>query len=243
MHDSTTSLPLTRLADGRLGLRSGLPVTVREPAAPSGSLTPPVLDFVSSNERVDRFDEIILAGGWRLENYRRNPVFQNAHQYGDVIHTLGRAVITEVRSGGTGSASPHLFQRIEFAVDVNPLARIAYGLYKSKFLNAVSVGFIPLRWETPADPEKAGYQRKYLEQELLEVSAVGIPANPDALQFGLKAGAVQKADLKALLELLRTLFRSEPAVSESHAGASGFRSNEAQLLQLARAVRQILRRT
>lgn len=26
------------------------------------------------------------------------------------------------------------------------MARIAYGLYAGKFLNAVSVGFVPLRW-------------------------------------------------------------------------------------------------
>ena len=37
---------------------------------------------------------------------------------------------------------------------------------------------------------------------MLEVSAVGIPANPEALQLGLKAGAVQKTDLKELLDLL-----------------------------------------
>src|SRR4029078_10099363 len=135
------------------------------------------------DETLDRYGEVISASGWRLENYRRNPVFQNAHQYCDVIFTLARALITEVRSD-------HLYQRIEFATDVNPVARIAYGLYKGKFLNAVSVGFVPIRWKdgaastepasdgaTPASP----CRRRYLEQELLEVSAVAIPANPDAL--------------------------------------------------------------
>jgi hypothetical protein len=39
-----------------------------------------------------------------------------------------------------------LYQRIQFAVDANPMAKIAYALYKDQFLNAVSVGFIPLRW-------------------------------------------------------------------------------------------------
>ena len=52
------------------------------------------------------------------------------------------------------------------------MARIAYGLYRGGFLNAVSVGFIPLRWENGT--EQTAYGRKYLEQELLEVSAVGI---------------------------------------------------------------------
>ena len=61
--------------------------------------------------------------GVRLDNYRKNPVIQNAHKYGDVLDTIGKALITEVRDGA-------LFQRIEFAVEVNPIARIAYGLYR-----------------------------------------------------------------------------------------------------------------
>src|SRR5205823_2028683 len=69
------------------------------------------------------------------------------------------------------------------------------------FLNAVSVGFIPLSWENGS--QEAGYRRKYLEQELLEVSAVSIPANPNALSLGLKAGAIEKGDLKELFELLK----------------------------------------
>src|SRR5439155_4180793 len=111
-----------------------------QPSTANLSTPAPILDLIASSEALDRYNEIIMASGWRLENYRRNPVFQNAHQYGDVIFTLGKALITEVRGD-------RLFQRIEFATDVNPMARIAYGLYKGKFLNAVSVGFIPLKWE------------------------------------------------------------------------------------------------
>ncbi len=243
---------LVALFDGRRGIRGTLEVEIREPASVSRTpdpahqqpAGPAVLDFISSNETLDRYGEIISARGWRLENYRRNPVFQNAHQYGDVIFTLGKALVTEVRGAEGPASTPHLYQRIQFAVDVNPMARIAYGLYRGKFLNAVSVGFIPLRWENPADPEKAGYRRKYLEQELLEVSAVGIPANPEALQLGLEAGAIEKADLRRLFDLIyREDFRSEMAAPNTDASASGGRSNEAQLLQLARALREILRRT
>jgi hypothetical protein len=39
----------------------------------------------------------------------------------------------------------------------------------------------------------------------LEVSAVGIPANPNALALGLKAGAVDRDDLKAALDLLQRI--------------------------------------
>src|SRR5258706_10620149 len=125
----------------------------------------------------------------RLDNCLRYSVFQNAHQYGDIIFTLGKSLISEVRAG-------RLFHRIEFATDVNPMARIAYGLYKGKFLNAVSVGFVPVRWENGTD--KTSYRRKFLEQELLEVSAVGIPTDPHALALAYQSGAVAKSHLREL---------------------------------------------
>jgi len=232
---------LVNLCDGRRGLRGGLQIELC--SNPVNSDGAPVIDFVASSEKLDRYDEIIVAAGWRLENYQRNPVFQNAHQYGDIIFTLGKALITEVRAG-------KLFQRIQFATEANPMARIAYGLYRGGFLNAVSVGFIPLRWENGT--EQTAFRRKYLEQELLEVSAVGIPANPEALQLGLKAGTISRSDLRELSELLKRFcepetaltqpdFRGRTEAANTLAGASGVRSYEAQWLQLARAIRDVMR--
>jgi prohead serine protease len=245
------------LCDGRTGRRSALHVEISDApqVGAAGSDNPPpalpVLDFTASDETLDRADEVIMAGGWRLDAYRRNPIFQNAHQYGDIIFTLGRALITEVRvpTPKSAIATPHLFQRIQFATDANPMARIAYALYKGKFLNAVSVGFIPIRWEDAPVYAPRTPLRRYLEQELLEVSAVGIPANPNALRLGLKAGAIDRADLRELLELLRALgsdtlehnFRSQPAVPDALTRALGVRSYEAQWLQLAREVRAALK--
>ncbi len=205
---------LIPLHDNRPGLRALVQVEIREAAASpacegeagaSGS-SPAILDFIASTATVDRYHEIIEPAGWRLDSYRRNPVFQNAHNYGDILFTLGKALSTEVRTVDGGQA---LCQRIQFATEVNPVARIAYGLYKGGFLNAVSVGFIPLRWEDPppagSGAASGGPRRRYLEQELLEVSAVAIPANPDALALGLKSGAVCKADVQETFEVLRAL--------------------------------------
>jgi hypothetical protein len=260
---------LVTLADGRSGLRRTLLTEIREVSsgAPPSSANPqPILDFIASDEALDRYDEIITAAGWRLENYRRNPVFQNAHQYGDVIFTLGKALQTEVRDG-------RLYQRIEFATEVNPMARIAHGLYKGKFLNAVSVGFIPLRWvngpgagqgpsagrgecsalDTRHAAASSSFRRKYLEQELLEVSAVGIPANPNALALGLKSGAVGKSDLRELNELIRqTLGEGKQELEEWQEvpirkvpgveGRGDTVAEFAELLRLAKEVRDILRK-
>ena len=62
-------------------------------------------------------------------------------------------------------------------------ARIAYGLYRGGFLNSASVGFIPIRWEN--GNEKTAWSRKYLEQELLEVSAhrfvIAVQSHPEEI--------------------------------------------------------------
>jgi hypothetical protein len=234
---STLAPRFVPLCDGRLGLRGSIRVDIDQPpASPAGeTAAPPILDFIASDETLDRFGEVISAAGWRLEAYRRNPVFQNAHQYGDIIFTLGKALLTEVRrlTPGDGREPERLalFQRVQFATDINPLARIAYGLYRGRFLNAVSVGFVPLRWTdsdgpaAPGGPASTPCRRRYLEQELLEVSAVSIPANPNALQLGLRSGAVQSSDLRDLADLLRGAVPAEPA-----------------LLPLARALREVLKR-
>ena len=256
----------TTLSNGLLGVRASIPLQVHSPGAeelpqdsppPAGSpasTSLPILDFVASDESLDRCDEVICPSGWRLETYRRNPVFQNAHQYGDILFTLGKALITEVR---TVAGRPALFQRIQFATDVNPVARIAHGLYSGGFLNAVSVGFLPLRWQnsdpvgqasTPAGSlgvpprvppaaslrsESSQPRRRYLEQELLEVSAVAIPANPNALALAVKSGAITKSDLRETLELLKNL-SGLVAASQSVADTG-------QLLSFARQLHRILR--
>ena len=142
----------------------------------------PRLQFVASTGNVDRYGEVIEPSGWVLENFLKNPVFQNAHRYRDVADTLGRVVecgVREVVLRGGDSPKPALVIDVDFAVEANPVAKLAYDLYAGGYLNAVSVGFIPLEWR---DMEgKDGIYRVYQKQELLEVSAVGVPANPDCL--------------------------------------------------------------
>src|SRR6185369_7736190 len=130
------------------GLRTLLQVQIREPipTAPGESEvgvcigSSAVLDFIASTATLDRYHEIIDPAGWRLDSYRRNPVFQNAHNYGDILFTLGKALITELRGsphpsdgrGPGGEGATVLFQRIQFATEANPIARIAYSLYRGK---------------------------------------------------------------------------------------------------------------
>jgi hypothetical protein len=221
--EKTFGARAVELSDGRTGLRGGLEVK----ASVDADL--PIIEFTASDDTLDRYDEVIDAKGWDLTNYRRNPVFQNSHKYGDVVFTLGKSIETVVR----GNA---LVQKIEFAVDINPVARLAFDLYKGGFLNAVSVGFIPLDWEEGGGASK--YRRKFLKQELLELSAVSIPANPNALANAVKCGAVDRGDLRELADFLKE-FCSTKAESDSTRAAES-EVNAAQLLSLARAVRAVL---
>lgn len=225
------------LCNGRPGLRGKIQVEVREPSATTGEIRDnsrnACLDFVASDETLDRYNEVIVASGWKLENYVKNPVFQNSHQYGDIIYTIGRALVTEVRTMGERKV---LFQRVEFATEANPIAKIAYNLYKGKFLNAVSVGFIPLQWENGEVADT--FARKYTEQELLEVSAVGIPANPNALALGLKAGAITSQQIKDLGALMHYVLRPRKPFEPQRRVTEKY----LRMLKLAAAVRELLKK-
>lgn len=215
---------LIQLHSGAKGLRAELPVDVKPDAHDAD-----ILHIRASDETLDRYQEIIVASGWRLENYQRNPVIQNAHQYGDIIFTIGQALKTWV-------SGKDLLQIWKFAARENPFAKIARDLYRGGYLRAASVGFVPLKWENGA--EKAGFQRKYTEQELLEVSAVGIPANPNALALAVKNGAVEKSDLRELAHVIKH-FCNDPAGPAAAARAPGRGTDGAQWLQLAREVAEV----
>ena len=230
---------LVTLCTGQAGLRGALPVEIQipqpEPAAPGAPAEPaPVIDFWASDATLDRSQEVIAAAGWQLDNYRRNPVFQNAHNYSNIFFTLGRALITEVRG-------ERLFQRVLFATGINPMARLAYDMYRAGFLNAVSVGFLPLRWENGTD--KTPWRRRHLQQELLELSAVSVPANPNALALALKAGAIEKSDLRDLHDLLQAMTTGDvpatcAALKQKFCGSD---ADQVELLQLARRVADAMR--
>lgn len=236
------SLPLTRLASGQLGVRATLPLTEIE------QIDDDLFAIRVSDETLDRYGEVITASGWQLDHYRRNPVVQNCHQYGDITFTIARAVDTYV-------VNRALCQTWQFASQANPLAKIARDLYRGGFLRAASVGFIPLRWEDGKDstgpaqggPGAAGsgFRRRYLAQELIEVSAVAIPANPNALALGVESGAVSIAALKQLVAMLRgvpalhddpNFCPHPPAGLPANARASGLETDEAHWAQFMRQI-------
>ena len=130
------------------------------------------ITFVLSTDDVDRHGDVISADGWVLDSYRENPVLLWAHDYRRPA--IGRAAKVWVE--------PHrLLAKMEFAP--TEFAQEIASLYRSGFQWGVSVGFRPLRFEERRDEKTGAFLGlRFLEQELLEVSAVPVPANRRALR-------------------------------------------------------------
>ena len=97
-----------------------------------------------------------------------------------------------------------LVARMEFAP--TRFAQEVEGLYRQGYQRAVSVGFRPVRFEERRDLRTGALLGiRFLEQELLEISAVPVPANGAALlQTNGSAYADPSSPAASLVSLLRT---------------------------------------
>ena len=133
------------------------------------------MTFVISNEEVDRHGDVIRASGWQLESYQKNPVFLWAHDYARPV--IGRASSVWRDPG-------RLLATIEFAP--TEFAQEVATLYRQNYQKGVSVGLRPIRFEERRHEQTGAFLGiRFLEQELLEVSAVPVPANRTALSRAL----------------------------------------------------------
>ena len=71
------------------------------------------------------------------------------------------------------------------------MADVYRKLYKGGFMRASSVGFIPREWKIGQNDKDP--RRTYTKAELLEISLVTVPANPNALMSAKGLGGVNKA--------------------------------------------------
>ena len=163
------------------------------------------LRFTASTESIDRDGEMLQVDGWVLDNFRKNPVILWAHQYDEPA--IGKAV-------NISAANGELIIDVEFAdAETNPFADIVYRLYMGGFMSAVSVGFIPIEWE---QGKKDGEpKRKYTKQELLELSCVPVPSNPEAVMQSLQASRTAKVIKLKELKLVEKSLEAKTDAPES----------------------------
>ena len=138
-----------------------------------------ILTFAISTESIDRAGDTVAVAGWDTASYRKNPVILWAHSY----HSLPLA-----KSLNEWSEEGKLKSRAEFTpAGMHKFNDTVFEMYKRKFLSAVSVGFSPKKWAwSENENRKLGID--FMEQELLEYSAVPVPANADALIEARSAG-------------------------------------------------------
>jgi len=132
---------------------------------------------VVSTEAKDRDGDIIRQTGWDLNNFMRNPVMLDSHRYGSIEAIIGRWDSMEVRGKRLiGEATYDIGQGV-------PAADRGFQL-AAQGRSAYSVGFIPDMAKAKELNTSSDWWVNYEfdGQELLEVSQVSVPSNPDALQ-------------------------------------------------------------
>lgn len=191
------------------------------------------IDFVISTATVDRMGDTIAPDGWLLSNFRKNPVVLWAHD--SSMMPLGRASNIRIQDG-------KLMATAEFMpAEISAFADSVFKALKGGFLNAVSVGFIPIKYAF-SEEDGRSFGVDFIEQELLEFSVCPVPANPEALMLmemraaGIDVAPMRDWAVKLLgsenlsvistdrLDAIKALaeeFRSDAKKSSGSKGASG----------------------
>lgn len=128
-----------------------------------------IVEGVFSVEVEDRQGEVVVQKGWVLDNYKKNPVVLWAHQH----DTFPIAKMLEI---GVDSSN-ELSGKMQFAVEEYEFAATAFALVKGGYLSAFSAGFSNNKYQIDQENNVV----YLIENELLEVSVVPVPANQLAL--------------------------------------------------------------
>ena len=120
--------------------------------------------FVASSAGVKRDGLNIDQSKWRLDNYQRNPVVLLSHDYTQPPIGTAEAYVDEGR----------LMARVKF--DTDERSQAIAGKYERGVMQSVSVG-----WNDVGDDGQRARGDKVTAHELLDISAVSVPGDPDAL--------------------------------------------------------------
>lgn len=174
-----------------------------------------------SDNSVDQMGDTIAADGWVFDAFDQNPVVQFGHNTTEP--PIGRVI----RHWTTTTA---LYGDIEFApADISPFAHEVEQLVANGFMNAGSVGFMPLEYRYSTDKSRPN-GIDFVKQALLEFSIVPVPANGNALLQAQSKGLnvrslrggvsdISAANAKRLREWARDAGAPDPAASARMAHA------------------------
>ena len=186
------------------------------------------MTFVASDATRDSYGTVLLPDGWELDRFNKNPIIGYMHDVHyasdpDAVIGKGRAYVEDDR----------LMVDVEFEPEgMNEKADKVWKKLEFGTLNAVSVGFAALegRWgEGEEGPCKKNETYYYTRMDLLEVSVVAIPANPNALKND--AGEVDRlSELRQAAIEAATKEDPEPEVDNTNEIARAVAIAEAEIL-------------
>lgn len=163
-----------------------------------------------TTDSLDRYKEVVLPRGMKSEDFMKNPVLIDGHDYGK--DPIGTILGFRIAEDGV---------EYDFVFDPGPEGKAKEAKVKSGTLRAFSIGFMPTKWVeqeemkdkegkplsklSVEDPSGEKYdvdltryktqpRRMFTEWELLELSLVSIPANPDALLLNMVRGLADNMD-------------------------------------------------
>lgn len=189
-----------------------------------------VIRFIGSDETLDRDGDIVSIDGWDVANYLKNPVVIYGHNYHDlpigkatvIVDKRARQLLFDVKFPAIEELSSDPANPSEHALKIDAI----YNMAKAGILNTVSVGFRGL------ESEPTGTGRMFRRQELMEVSIVPVPANPNAVAVLRAAGAIEtvikgvtmetKAGKRLSKESRETLKACHKAIAEAVAALAIF---------------------
>lgn len=165
------------------------------------------VSFVASTQGADRYGDTIDQTGWVTDSFEKNPVLLWAHSYS--TPPVGKVGALDKTGDLTAKAC-----------EFTPKEMHAFGdqvgqMVRAGFLNTVSVGFMPLEWEERYDEGGRFLGYHFKRMELLEISVVPVPANPQALVEG-------KGFAKSLADWCQTPDESAPLARAFQAEVNGF---------------------
>lgn len=159
--------------------------------------------FKISSEVVDRDGDILIAAGCDTVNFMKNPVFLPFHKQQEF--PLGKVMTVFIEANAV-YADVYFPTIEELSTDkANPsekakLVDFTYHCYKNGMLNAVSVGFIAKNFEEIYDEDHHFTGYKVIQWELLEFSAVAVPANQEALAQAVKSFGVNAQSIMVMFK-------------------------------------------
>ena len=128
--------------------------------------------FIISTSSIDRDNDTISIDGWKLNNYKKNPVVLWVHDSRQP--PVGKSLNVKIEDNKLKSTAIFATQ------DLYPFGYMVGQMYSKGFLHAVSVGFDPIKYAWVEDSNRP-WGIDFEEQELLEYSCCPVPANPEAL--------------------------------------------------------------